>query len=515
MPTPEGVAHLVDPASQITPQERRLRRREALTRQLRPSRPKVGLLLGPLLGYLAYIAMPDVPSASGDPRAAALTLAILLIMGVWWVSETVPLPVTALLPVVLFPVLGGVDVAAVTAPYGNKVIFLFLGGFVLAVGMQRWQLHTRVALRIVSFVGTRPDRLVLGFMVATAVMSMWVSNTATALMMLPIGVSVLRLLGERSPRGAVDRKLATSLMLGIAYAATIGSFGTIIGSPPNAFMVGYLATQHGITIGFGQWMMVGVPLSVNFLALAWFVLTKVVFRSSVDSVPGEADLLGRELAKLGPMGPPQWRVTIIFVLAVAGWVVRPLVWPGSPITDEVVAIAAAICFFLAPANEISAGRLLTWDDAKEIPWGVLLLFGGGLSLAEQISASGLSTWIGSQATQLGGLPTVVVVLAVCVLTVALTEFMSNTAAAATLLPIAAGVGVALGYGPLLLAMPVALGAACTFMMPAATPPNAIAYSTGYVRIQDMVRGGVILSISGMLLVTVTVMTVGRAVFGLG
>ena len=470
--------------------------------------------MGPLLAATVAWLVPDMPAqVAGVPAyAGAATAATLVLMGVWWMTEALPLAVTALLPLVVLPVVGVAPVQEIAAPYANKVIFLFLGGFVLAVALQRWDVHLRIALGVVRLVGTAPRRLVLGMMVATALVSMWVSNTATAVMMLPIGVSVLALLGRE--RGGVDARLSAALMLGIAYAATIGSFGTIIASPPNALLVGYLSETYGIEIGFGQWMAVGLPLSVVFLLLAWFLLTRVVFRIDPAPLCEEDSVVRAELDRLGPMGRPQRRVVAVFVLAAASWIGLPLVWPGTPVTDEVVAVVVAILLFLLPCGDDCGGRLLDWSDTRELPWGILLLFGGGLALASQITGSGLAEWIGERARGLDGLPTVLVVAAVCVLTVAMTEFMSNTATAATLVPIMSTVGVALGFGPLLLAVPVALAAGCTFMMPAATPPNAIAYSSGYVRVPDMLRAGAPLSLSAVLLVTITVTTLGVWVLGI-
>ncbi len=475
----------------------------------------MGLVAGPLLAGAVAWLMPTMPAAvDGMPSyAGALTAATLVLMGVWWMTEALPLPVTALLPLVVLPVTGVAPVAAVAQPYANKVIFLFLGGFVLAIALQRWDVHLRIALGVVRLVGTAPRRLVLGMMTATALLSMWVSNTATAVMMLPIGVSVLTLLGRE--RGGVDKRLSAALMLGIAYAATIGSFGTIIASPPNALLVGYLSETYGIEIGFGQWMAVGLPLSVVFLVLAWFVLTFLVFRVDPAPLCDDESVVTAELDRLGPMGAPQWRVVAVFALAAVSWIALPLVWPGTPVTDEVVAVVVAVLLFLLPSGAACGGRLLDWSDTRDLPWGILLLFGGGLALAAMITDSGLSVWIGQRAHGLAGLPTVVVVAAVCVLTVAMTEFMSNTATAATLLPIMSTVGAALGYGPLLLAVPVALAAGCTFMMPAATPPNAIAYSSGYVRVPDMVRAGAPLSLASVLLVTLTVTTLATWVLGIG
>lgn len=474
-------------------------------------------MVGPLLAAVVYLAMPDyLPEVAGsdfNERSAAVVAAVLVLMGIWWMTEALPLPVTALLPMVLFPVTGVADVGTVSAPYANKVIFLFLGGFVLALAMQRWKLHLRIALRVVMLVGSRPTRLVLGFMIATAVLSMWVSNTATAVMMLPIGVSVLRLV-KKATGGEGDQNFSTALMLGIAYAATIGSFGTIIASPPNALMVGYLEETHGITIGFGQWMLVGVPLSAVFLVLAWFVLTHVVFPPRLTVIPGEGQLIRTEYEALGPMTRPLWRVAGVFVGAAMSWVLVPIVWPGTPVTDEVVAVIVTVLVFLVPSGGEPGERLLRWQDTAELPWGILLLFGGGLALASQIADSGLSVWIGERVHVFAGLPPVLLVAVVCLLTVVLTEFMSNTATAATFIPIMGGVAVGLGLSPMMLVMPVALTAACTFMMPAATPPNAIAFSSGYVTIPDMIRGGALLSLSGIVLITATMYTLGAWVFGL-
>lgn len=477
----------------------------------------IGLVVGPLLAVLVYLAMPDYAlegaAADFNERSAAAVAAVLVLMGVWWMTEALPLPVTALVPLILFPVLGVADIGDVAAPYANKVIFLFLGGFVLALAMQRWKLHLRIALKVVLLVGSKPTRLVLGFMIATAVLSMWVSNTATAVMMLPIGMSVLRLV-EKATGGEGDRNFETALMLGIAYAATIGSFGTIIASPPNALMVGYLEETHGVVIGFGQWMLVGVPLSIVFLVLAWFVLTHVVFKPRLTEIPGNGQIIRTEYEALGPMTAPLWRVAAVFLTAALSWVLIPVVWPGTPVTDEVIAVMITVAVFLIPSGATPGERLLRWQDTSELPWGILLLFGGGLALASQIGASGLSVWIGERVHLFADLPPILLVAVVCLLTVVLTEFMSNTATAATLIPIMGGVAVGLGLSPMMLVMPVALTAACTFMMPAATPPNAIAFSSGYVTIPDMIRGGALLSMSGIVLITVTMYTLGAWVFGL-
>ncbi|GAA2247808.1 DASS family sodium-coupled anion symporter [Rarobacter faecitabidus] len=493
-----------------------------LRRGRRIGRQRLGLIVGPVAAIAVFVAMPQIQPAVADfaipdapgagVNAAALTAAVVVWMGLWWMFEAVPLAVTALLPIVIFTALGGLESTAVAAPYANPVVFLFLGGFVLAIAMQRWQLHRRIALTVLRFSGTRPSRLVLGFMIATALISMWVSNTATAVMMLPIGSSVLATLSAR--RGRTDRKLSASLMLGIAYAATIGSFGTIIASPPNALLVGYLSATRGIHIGFAQWMAVGVPLSIVFLAVTWLVLTRIIFRTSNEPIPGEKSLIRDELDRLGPITRAEVRVIVIFALTALCWVVLPLVWRSSPLTDEVIAVLALFALFLTPSGEERGVRLLQWSDTKDLPWGILLLFGGGLALAARITSSGLGEWIGERASGAQVLPGFLIIMVICALTLLLTEFMSNTAAAATLLPIMGGVAISIGADPLLFTVPVALTAACTFMMPAATPPNAIAISSGYVKVPQMFRAGAPLSALTIVLIPLTIATLGHLFLGI-
>jgi solute carrier family 13 (sodium-dependent dicarboxylate transporter), member 2/3/5 len=443
----------------------------------------------------------------------------------------------------------GEDVAVddVGASYGSNIIFLFMGGFLLALAMQRWNLHRRIALQTVRVMGTKPAQMVAGFMVATAFLSMWVSNTATAVMMLPIGVSVLLLLpnllsdaagakfdagpesdagGEGSGHAAkgadpqstevkdaiIESNFGTALMLGIAYAASIGSLGTIIGTPPNTLLVGYLQDAHDINIGFGQWMLVGVPLSVVMLVITWFLLTKVLFKPEIDHIPGGRELIGRELHKLGPMSTGEKFVLAIFALAALSWVFVPVIFDSPPISDAGIAMAVGLLLFLLPAGAGRGVRLLDWDSAVKLPWGVLLLFGGGLALSAQFSSSGLTEWIGERAGTLGTVPVLLIVVIFAAGIIFLTELTSNTATAATFLPVAGGVAVGLGLDPMLLAIPVALAATCAFMLPVATPPNAIAFGSGYVTIGQMIRGGLWLNLIGIVLITLVTMTLAVWVF---
>ncbi|MDA4829807.1 MULTISPECIES: SLC13 family permease [Kocuria] len=499
----------------------------------------LGLLAGLALAAAIYALMPqDVP------HNAKLTAATAVLMGVWWMTEALPLPATALIPLVVFPTLGeDITLDKVGASYGNNIIFLFMGGFLLALAMQRWNLHRRIALLTVKVMGTKPSQMVAGFMVATGFLSMWVSNTATAVMMLPIGVSVLLLVtkigsgdGETAPATAeaggsrdtgevdlqddqlkeevVKSNFGTALMLGIAYSASIGSLGTIIGTPPNTLMAGYLSDAHDITIGFGQWMLVGVPLAVVLMALCWLLLTKVLFKPEISEIPGGKELIGEELHKLGPMSSGEKRVLALFVLAAAAWILVPILFDDPMISDAGIAVAVGLLLFLCPAGAAPGVRLLDWETAVKLPWGVLLLFGGGLALSAQFSTSGLTEWIGQQVQGLGGLPVVLLVLLMAGGILLLTELTSNTATAATFLPVAGGVAMGIGVDPMLLAIPVALAATCAFMLPVATPPNAIAFGSGYVTVSQMIRGGVWLNLIALVLITITTMTLGVWVFGL-
>ena len=497
----------------------------------------VGLAAGLVGALLVYVLLP------GDlAHSAKVTAATAVLMGLWWMTEAIPIPATALLPLVIFPVLSEstaadgtvspVTVDQVGASYGNNIIFLFMGGFLLALAMQRWNLHRRIALLTVRAMGTSPAMVVAGFMVATAFLSMWVSNTATAVMMLPIGVSVLLLvtrLKDEVPAGdgdgaelrteevkeaVVRSDFGTALMLGIAYAASIGSLSTIIGTPPNTLLVGYLADNHDIQIGFGQWMLVGLPLAVVFLVICWFLLTKVLFKPEISEIPGGRALMDSELAKLGPMSSGEKRVLALFVLAAVSWVAIPLLLEDPFISDAGIAVAVGVLLFLCPSGHARGVRLLDWDSAVKLPWGVLLLFGGGLALSSQFGSSGLTAWIGEQAQALGGAPVILVVLVLVALVIFLTELTSNTATAATFLPVVGGLAIGIDMPVMLATIPVAIAATCAFMLPVATPPNAIAFGSGYVTIPQMLRGGIWLNLIGIVLITTTAMTLAVWVFGI-
>ncbi|SFC80206.1 SLC13 family permease [Streptomyces aidingensis] len=486
--------------------------------RIRPRR-WAGLVAGAALAVLLRWALPDSLAAPDKNVAAVAAL-----MAVWWTTEALPLPVTALVPLIAFPVLDVAPLAEAAGPYASPVIFLFLGGFLIAIAMQRWNLHIRFALATLALVGTAPHRMILGFMVATAVLSMWISNTATAVMMLPMGVAVLGLVA-RSGEGRRDRDFATALMLGIAYAATIGSLATVIGTPPNTLLRGFAEENFGIRIGFFQWMRFGVPLSAVFLVMAWLVLTKVVFRPGTGEIPGGQELIAARRRALGPVGRPEWTVLAVFLGAAVSWVLFPQlhgIWPWTErVDDTVIAITAALLLFALPVAPGGRIRALTWEDTRELPWGILLLFGGGLALSAAFSrddgeggTTGLGPWIGERVTGLDGRPVLLVVVAMAVLVLFLTELTSNTATAATFLPVMAGVAGGLGMDPMLLLLPVTVAASCAFMLPVATAPNALVFASGRVTIGQMARAGLWLNLIGAVLLTLALYALGLPVFAI-
>ncbi|AKE38131.1 SLC13 family permease [Corynebacterium camporealensis] len=495
-------------------------------------RQAIGIFVGLALAALVFFIFPTnavetvLQSTGADPEveysydALRAVAAMTILMGVWWMTEAIPLAATALLPLVVFPLAGVGTISEVGSPYASATIFLFMGGFLIALALQRWNLHRRMALAVVKLVGTSPKRIILGFMLATGFLSMWVSNTATAVVMLPIGTSVLALTAETVGGMKNQKKFATALILGIAYSASIGSLGTLIGTPPNALLKGYMETSHDIVLGFGTWMIVAMPLAIIFLFIAWFLLI-TVFKPEMTEIPGGRELINDEIKAMGPWTGPQIITGIIFVGAAVSWVAIPFfVSDQSNYDDAIVGIAAGILLFLIPADPKHGTRLLDWKTANEMPWDVLLLFGGGLSLSAMFNASGLSLWIGEQAKGLAALPMILLIAAVALLVLFLTEITSNTATAATFLPIMGGVAVGIGLteasemNVLLLTIPVALSATCAFMLPVATPPNAIAYGSGHVKIGEMIKGGIWLNIISTVLITLTVYLLAIPVFGL-
>lgn len=456
------------------------------------------------------------------PVDARMVAGVATLMAVWWMTEAIPIPVTSLLPLILFPFLDIASVSATASPYAHSIVFLVLGGVLLGLATQRWNLHRRFALLTVLAVGTKPAQIVFGLMGASWFITMWVSNTATAVIMMPIGSSVIALvasLGKERP----TPKFSTAVLLGIAYAITIGSMATPIGQPPMALMRAYLADTHGIAIGFGQWMLMGVPFSFAMLWLAWWVLSKLIFRAEVNDIQGGRAIIESQLETLGALSVEERRVLAVFTGAVCCWVLVPLLakvpavedlfpWLAN-INDTGVAVLAAVLMFVIPASG-GQGTLLDWSATREVPWGVLILFGGGLTLSAQFTATGLSAWIGQSVSGLAGFPSVVVLAATALVIICLTELTSNTATAAAFFPIMGAIATGLGIDPLLMTIVVTLAVSCAFMLPVATPSNAVAFATGELPIRHMIRAGIYLNIIGLLLILGALYTVVPAVFGI-
>ena len=470
---------------------------------------KTGLFLGPLL-FLVLLFLP-VPEGLSGPGWR--TAAVGILMAVWWITEAIPIAATALLPLVLFPVLDIAPIKDTASPYANPLIFLFMGGFVVALGIQRWNLHKRMALEIIRHIGAKPRSIIAGFMIATAFLSMWVSNTATAMMMLPIALSVIEVVQNKSKDRQDNYPLV--LLLSIAYAASIGGLGTLIGTPPNALMAAFMFENWGVQLDFVKWMLVGVPLVVVGIFFSYLLLVYVIYPVRQTDIPGSHDFIRSELAALGRMSGNEIKVALVFALVALLWIFRPLLGNTIPgLSDTGIAMFGALLMFLVPANWKSFTFLLDWKDMQQLPWGVLLLFGGGLSLASAISRNGLSEWIGSGFTQIQHWPIVIVIILVTACIIMLTELTSNTATTAAFLPIMAAVAVSIGHSPMLFAVPTALAASCAFMLPVATPPNAIIYGSGNITIPKMAKAGMFLNVLFIILITLLTFTLVRWVFGI-
>jgi sodium-dependent dicarboxylate transporter 2/3/5 len=457
----------------------------------------IGLALGPMV----FVLMSCLPVAD-KMQDAMYTAAVALWMVIWWITEAIPIPATSLIPLAAFPLLGIRSSPATAANYANENIFLFMGGFIIALGMEKWGLHKRIAMRTVQLLGTGMRTVVLGFMIASAILSMWISNTATAMMMLPIAMAVL---SKFEGREGYDR-LGVALMLGIAYASSVGGIGTLIGTPPNIVLSGQ------VDIGFAEWMQAGVPLVVVFVPLIWFYLVRIA--SPVPKGGGSLDLK-QEIEALGPMNRGEWIVLLVFALTALGWILRrPVLSQVFPqIADATIAMTGALLLFVIPVDWGKKQFAMDFKQALKLPWGILLLFGGGFALADAMEASGLSGWLGAQLTVLSGLPVWLVILVVCAFMAALTELTSNTATTITMLPILAATSKGMGIEPLQLMIPATMAASCAFMLPVATPPNAIVYASGRVKLSKMFTTGIWMNLMGILLVTLLCCTLVRWVFG--
>ncbi len=468
--------------------------------------------IGFVAGLAVFISMLFVDAPEGLSEAAWNTAAVTLLMGIWWITEAIPISATALLPIVLFPVLNVSSISEATTPYANPLIFLFMGGFIIALAMEKWQLHRRIAISILNVVGVKPSSIIVGFIIAASFLSMWVSNTATAIMMLPIAVSILDLIDSEDKKGKLNFEIA--LILSIAYACNIGGMGTLIGTPPNALLAGFLNENYGIVISFVEWMMIGVPLMLISLPIMYFVLTKVAYPIKIQELKGGKELISSQLKKLGRITNQEKKVAIVFLSAALLWIFRPLIGNIIPgLSDAGIAIFASVILFIIPSGNKDNAGLLKWSDTIKLPWGVLLLFGGGLSMASAISNTGLASWIGNGIGGLNAWPIIFIIIIVIALIVFLTEMTSNTASTAAFLPILVSVAIGLGQNPLLLAIPTVFGASCAFMLPVATPPNAIVYGSGKITIPEMAKAGLWLNLIFIVLLSVASLTLISWVFG--
>lgn len=440
------------------------------------------------LGFFLVTFFAPAPEGLTDTGWRTLGGAVL--MATFWISEILPFPVTSLLPLVLFPAAGIAPVAAAAAPYANPVIYLFLGGILIALAMESSNLHRRIALRIIGIAGVGRRAVIGGFLMAAFFVSMWVNNTAVSVMMLPIALSVLRLFQQET-----DQAFAAALLLAVAYGANLGGMSTLVGTAPNAILAGFLQETQGIHLGFLGWMILALPVSLVLGLVAWLVLTRLAHRVPADALPGGREILAREHGALGPMTQEEKTVSSVFIATASLWIARGLLEEWLPwLNDTTIAMAGGISLFLLPARRGSPEKILSWSQAQKIPWDVLLLIGGGLSLAAAIQKNGVAEWIGGFASGLEWLPAAGLVFLVVLLIIWLTEITSNAATTSTFLPIAAALAVALGQPPVALAAAVALSSSCAFMLPVATPPNAIVFGSGRVTLREMMRTGVWLNI---------------------
>lgn len=460
------------------------------------------LVLGPLL--FAFVQFG--PSAEGLSAEATAALAVALWVGTWWVTEAVPIAVSALLPIVLFPLTGALDLGTTTAAYGHKYVFLYLGGFLLAIAIEKVNLHRRIALFIIASIGTRMRMIVLGFMVATAFLSMWISNTATSVMMLPIGLAIIAQYRDHPDTPENEHtQFGKMLMLAIAYSASIGGIGTLIGTPPNLVLAGIVKELYGVEIGFLEWMLLALPLSILLLALCWVYLTRFAVKLKADDFAGGVEEIKRQREALGPIHRNEMKVGIVFLLTAVAWISRSfLLSPILPaIDDTIIALSAGIALFVIRGSK-SEGAILSWDDSKRIPWGILILFGGGLAIAQGFKDTGLAQWFAEQLITLEFLPLIVMTLVLVAAINFLTEITSNLATTAMILPVLAPLAAAMGVHPYIFMIGATLAASCAFMLPVATPPNAVVFGSGYVSMKDMIRAGLGLNLISILLITVWV-----------
>ena len=490
-----------------------------MTANSNTKQPATYQLVGRILGPAIFLIMMLLAGSQDVmPDQAWRVAAVAAWMATWWATEAIPVPVTALLPLIVFDPLGIVSIRDAAAPYAHPTIFLFMGGFMMALALERCNLHRRISLAVVDNVGTDGRRLIGGFMLVCALLSMWMTNTSTTMMLLPIVLSVAVVINENVPDITEEsrKNFKLAILLGLAYSASIGGLATLIGTPPNALLMGFMSENYGIELSFARWMLVGVPVSLIMLPIAWLLLTRFLFPSDIPASSAVRDHLHALREDLGSMTSAERRVGSIFICLILAWMFRKPVTGVLDIvgvTDAGVVLTAALLLFILPSGDKENPRLMTWEDVSRLPWGVLILFGGGLSLAVAVSDSGLALWLGQQLAPLNAWGTAVLILAAVALVIFLTELTSNLATTATLLPVMGAIAVQAGVPPIVLTVPITIAASCAFMLPVATPPNAIVFSTGDITIPQMVRAGVALNLIGIVVVTTIALFVAPHLLG--
>ena len=460
----------------------------------------ISLVLGPLL-FVLTLCFFKPEGLSDEARSV---LAGTLWIATWWVMEAIPIAATSLLPIVLFPLMGALSLNETTVSYGHKYIFLYIGGFILAIAIERWNLHKRIALNIISIFGTDIKKIILGFMVATAFLSMWISNTATSVMMLPIGMAIVAQLMDNPLTVANENKIfGKVLMLAIAYSASIGGVATLIGTPPNLVLVGILEELYEIEIDFLQWFKFGLPISIILLIICWKYLTELAFKIQQTSFPGGKQEIKKQINLLGKISSEEKIVAVVFCLTAFAWITRSVLLQKfiPHIDDTIIAVIAGLALFVIPAPSDTKRSIITWKEAVKLPWGILLLFGGGLAIAKGFQDTGLAAWIAGKLTLLNGVSLIILLVILITLVNFLTEITSNLAATAMILPILAPLAFAIDVHPYVLMVGATVAASCAFMLPVATPPNAVVFGSGYLKIFDMIKAGVWMNLISILILT--------------
>ena len=475
------------------------------------TKKNIGLFLGPIVFVLInFFYEPENLSSEG-----IAILASTLWIAIWWMTEAIPIYVTSLLPIILFPLSGGLELKLTTASYGHKFVFLFIGGFILAIAIEKWKLHKRIALNIIKIVGTKKSNIILGFMIATAFLSMWISNTATAVMILPVGLAIISQL-KNNPKTIENENIVfgKTLMLAIAYSASIGGMATLIGTPPNLVLAGVVKTSFNVEINFLQWMSFGLPISIFLLFICWKYLTTIAYNFSDQNFESGLNEIDKQLKELGKVSYEEKSVLIVFILTALAWVTQSfLIKQFIPaIDDTIIAIFAAIILFILP-NKEGSKKLLSWADAVKLPWGILLLFGGGMALAKGFDSSGLAIWIGSQMNFFNAIPLLFLLLILIAIVNFLTEITSNLATTAMLLPVLVALSETIEVNAFFLLVGATVAASCAFMLPVATPPNAVVFGSKILKIDDMIKKGFWMNLISIFILTAAVYWILPIIWG--